>query len=284
MLKKIGTKAVCCLLILGMLVSCAPQNLYGPGHPSEKEMMTESARMIDSSYEMVRSILLEEGEYSEDEFLSYGKLDGEVVMRSLKELDRGEEMMEFLYNSDKFENVDAVLNAASAILDEREMATLKVKAEEVESQLMDVGEKVSRSLNATQKVEFYKDLRSLVVKSVVLLTAAIVYAFVPRVLFWGKIAAATAVSIAAGVVASTLITIVEWADKDTKLDDNSFTDWLTSVTVDPFADWALAQGIINTQSALTESPITAALILGVFAIYSVTDSCKILLQKYNFRV
>lgn len=284
MKRSLMVKGVSWLLVFTMLVSCTPQNLYGPGRPDAKKMMTESARMIDSSYELVRSVLLEEGEYSEDDFLSYGKLDGEVVMRSLNDMEKGEEMMEFLYYADKYESVDDVLSAASGILDEKEMNLLRTKAQEVERTMMEEGRRISRGLNATQKLEFFKDLRTLVVKSVVLLTAAIVYAFVPRVMFWGKIAAATAVSIAAGVVASTLITIVEWADKDVQLNDESFTDWLTSVTVDPFADWALAQGIINTQSALTESPITAALILGVFAIYSVTDSCKEILKKYNFRV
>ncbi|MBQ0072117.1 MAG: hypothetical protein KBS81_09755, partial [Spirochaetales bacterium] len=141
-----------------------------------------------------------------------------------------------------------------------------------------------RSLNAKQREEFYNDLRSLVVKSVVLLTSAIVYAFIPKTIFWGKVSAATAVSVSAGVVASTLVTIVEWADVDTVQSETSFSDWLTSVTIDPFTNWALAQGVINAQAAVSESPITAALILGVFAIYNVIESAKVMLEKYNFKV
>ncbi|MBQ0070409.1 MAG: hypothetical protein KBS81_00895, partial [Spirochaetales bacterium] len=78
------------MLILSLLVSCVPGGFTGPGRPTEKMLMTESARMIDSSYDSVRRILVENGEYSEEEFASYGTVDGETVTRALKETEGGD--------------------------------------------------------------------------------------------------------------------------------------------------------------------------------------------------
>lgn len=281
--KRVGRQCIALALVLSMMVSCVPAGITGKGTVDQKMMISESSRMIDVAYQDVRDILIESGEYTEAEFDSHGKLDGETVTRSLM-TDGGEAYVEFLYSSDKFRSVEEVLSAAEKILDSSSMENLRKDAREVEEKLMANGERIARDLNENQKEEFYNDLRTMVVKSVVLLTAAVVYAFIPNVVFWGKVTAATAVSVAAGVMASTLISIVEWSDKDVELTDSTFSDWLKNVTLDPFTDWALAQGIINAQAAVTESPVTAALILGVFAIYNVIDSAKEMLEKYNWAV
>ena len=124
----------------------------------------------------------------------------------------------------------------------------------------------------------------MVVKTVVLLTAAVVYAMMPKTMFWGKVSAATAVSVAAGVVTSSLITLIEWSDEDLKYSEKDFNSWLSDISVEPFADWALAQGVLNTQMAATNNPVTSAIVLGVFALYHIGDDAKTLLKKYNWAV
>ena len=129
-----------------------------------------------------------------------------------------------------------------------------------------------------------KDLKSMVVKTVVLLTASIVYAMIPKVMFWGKVSAAAAVSVAAGVVASGFVSMVEWSDEDLKNTDKDFSAWLEEITVEPFTDWALAQGVLNAQMAATNNPVTSALVLGVFALYHIGEDAKTLMKKYNWEV
>lgn len=280
-IKDYFTRVISSILVLSLFISCVPQ-VSGKGTITRDALMSESMRMIDEHYDEVRTILINEGEYTEEDFIREGYLDGESVTRSA-ESNGGEAYLDFLYSSDKFEDVDEVLKKAKPLLSEADYKDLEAKAKEIEENIYSKAEDVSRSLSPGQKQEFYKDLRKLVVKSVVLLTAAIVYAFVPKMVFWGKICAATAVSVAAGVLASTIITIVEWSDKDTVSNENTFQDWLESVATDPMANWALAEGIINAQAAVSNSPIVAAIVLGVFAIYGVIDSVKAMSKKYNFK-
>ena len=95
-------------------------------------------------------------------------------------------------------------------------------------------------------------------------------------MFWGKVSAACAVAVAAGVLSSSLMNIIGYYQTDGEI--GSFSDWLKSVTVDPAASWAAGAAIISTNAALGYSPILVAIILGVFAIYGVMDDVKPLLE------
>lgn len=273
----------CALILLMLFASCSPALVSGK-KIKKSLLMSESARMIDEYYEEVRSVLVENGEYSEGEVASYGNLTGEEITRNIMNGEGGEDYLNFLYQANYADNPDDVIDAAASFLSDDEIVDLRNRADEIENHFEEIGRSVSRVLNPSEKEQFYKDLRTLTVKSVVLLTAAVVYAIIPHVMFWGKVAAATAVSVAAGVVASTIITIVEWADKDIKHDENAFKDWLDNVSSEPVAAWALAQGVITTQTAAGTSPVVAALILAVFAAYQIIDSAKVLLENYNWKV
>ena len=269
-------------VILMLFSSCSPA-LTSQTKVRKSVLMSESARMIDEYYEEVREVLISEGEYSEEEIASYGTLSGEEITRALGEEEDGEKYLEFLYQAENATDPDDVINAAGEFLSDEQLADLRTKAADIETHFAEEGERIARALNPSDKEEFYKDLRSLTVKSVVLLTAAVVYAIIPKVMFWGKVSAATAVSVAAGIVASTIITIIEWSDKDLQHDENAFKDWLDNVTSEPVAAWALAQGVITTQTAAGTTPVVAALILAVFAIYQITDSTKKILKNYNWK-
>ncbi len=268
-------------MILVLIASCALEGA-GPGKPERSVIVSESARMIDRHLERV----IRELEIHEDmpELTSQGTLSGEIVTRGLLEEENGERYMDFLYYSDRFESVDDVINSVSGLVSESDLAEIKTEADKIEARLLAFADEEMRALNETQKAEFYKDIRKLVVKSVVLLTAAIVYAAIPNTVFWGKVTAATAVSVAAGVLASTFMRIIECKDGDQDATTQTFSDWLKEVTTEPTVSWAIAAGVINTGKSMGYSPVTTAIILGVFAIYGIKDDLTPILEKYNFKV
>ena len=274
-------KLTASVLILSMLASCTP-SLSGPSEDRREKMVSQGARVIDEEYDFVRGVLIETEEFSEEDFASYGILDGETVVRGLLE-GGDEDLLSFLCATSDG-GVDGVLSSAKSLLPEKEYGELEKKAKEIEERAGAWGDRVSRSLAPAQKDEFYKDLKSMVVKTVVLLTASIVYAMIPKVMFWGKVSAAAAVSVAAGVVASGFVSMVEWSDEDLKNTDKDFSAWLEEITVEPFTDWALAQGVLNAQMAATNNPVTSALVLGVFALYHIGEDAKTLMKKYNWEV
>ena len=274
-------KLTASVLILSMLASCTP-SLSGPSEDRREKMVSQGARGIDEENDFVRGVLIETEEFSEEDFASYGILDGETVVRGLLE-GGDEDLLSFLCATSDG-GVDGVLSTAKSLLPEKEYGELEKKAKEIEERAGAWGDRVSRSLAPAQKDEFYKDLKSMVVKTVVLLTASIVYAMIPKVMFWGKVSAAAAVSVAAGVVASGFVSMVEWSDEDLKNTDKDFSAWLEEITVEPFTDWALAQGVLNAQMAATNNPVTSALVLGVFALYHIGDDAKTLMKKYNWEV
>ena len=280
--KRIFNVLVVSLLIASTLISCSP-NLAGPSGIPQEDVVRVSARVIEKEYDRVRSALIESGEYSEEDFASFGELDGESVVRGALE-NGNEDVLNFLYSTCEGKSTGEILQNAKPLLSDSSYKELEAKVRELEEKAGEWGEEISRGLAHSQKEEFYKDLRSMVVKTVVLLTAAIVYALMPKTMFWGKVSAATAVSVAAGVVTSAFITLVEWSDEDLKYSDKSFDTWLSDISVEPFADWALAQGVLNTQMAATNNPVTSALVLGVFALYHIGDNAKTLLKKYNWAV
>ena len=274
-------KLTASVLILSMLASCTP-SLSGPSEDRREKMVSQGARVIDEEYDFVRGVLIETEEFSEEDFASYGILDGETVVRGLLE-GGDEDLLSFLCATSDG-GVDGVLSTAKSLLPEKEYGELEKKAKEIEERAGEWGDRVSRSFAPAQKDEFYKDLKSMVVKTVVLLTASIVYAMIPKVMFWGKVSAAAAVSVAAGVVASGFVSMVEWSDEDLKNTDKDFSAWLEEITVEPFTDWALAQGVLNAQMAATNNPVTSALVLGVFALYHIGEDAKTLMKKYNWEV
>lgn len=271
------------VLILSMLISSCSPSLVSDKSVRKSALMSESARLINEYYEEVRSVLIEEGEYTSEEIASYGTLSGEEITRKISEYDDGEKYLNFLYVSSYADDTDVVIEAAGEFLSEKQMEDLKKKADAIETHFEESGERIARALNPAEKEQFYEDLRTLTVKSVVLLVAAIIYAIIPNVMFWGKVSAATAVSVAAGILASTIITVIEWSDEDLQHDESAFKKWLDSVSSEPVAAWAIAQGVITTQTAAGASPVVAALILGVFAIYQITDSTKKVLKNYNWK-
>lgn len=265
------------LFLIALICSCS-MSMSGPESLSERLLVARSARLMELYLDEVSRALTDEELPGFREAYERGFSAEDVARRTLEE-ENGRKYLEFTLYSDDYQDVDEVLSAASALVPEEELSTIKSNIKELEERLYEGAEEESRVMTAAQKKAFYSELRKLVVKAAVLLTAAIVYACVPNLMFWGKVSAASAVAIAAGVLAATLMSILEYAKTGTS--SVTFEEWVKEITSEPAAAWALASGLIATNTALGRSPVTAAIIIAVFAIYGIIDDIKPLLSAYK---
>ena len=148
---------------------------------------------------------------------------------------------------------------------------------------MQRGEDIARGLAPSQRVEFWKDMQKLVTRTLVLFTAGVVYACIPTVVFWGKIAAASAIAVATGIVASTVMSIWRYYQFGGSLDD-TFAEWIAEVSTEPETSYAMAASMMALGTTMKRGPVVTGLIICVFALYNVIDMVKPMLKKYNFSV
>ena len=203
----------------------------------------------------------------------------EIVAKSLSE-ENGEEYLDFTYSVLTADDSDEVVNKAKALLPEEEYNKLleDIHAEEMKNKA--IFEARSKYLTREEQIEFYDELQDLIVKTIVLLTAALVYAFIPKVMLWGKVSAACAISIAAGIVAGGIMSFVSYyqLEEDSM---ESFEEWMTNIFDDSYSHWAIATGMLVTASAISTSPVAQAVILGTFALFGVFKEAGPLLRKYD---
>ena len=272
-------KCIAVLLIALTLWSCT-MDISAPESMSDRILLERSSRVIGLYLDDIRSSLTEDELPGFEEALSKGFSSSDVASRTLLE-ENGRQYLEFILHAEDYENVDEVLAAGECLIDDPALLD-QVKADimELEQRMDDEAEIASRALTGKEKKEFYAQLRKLVVKAAVLLTAAIVYACVPKLMFWGKISAAAAIAVAAGILATTIMSIIEHYHTDTAGAKVSFDEWMADVVKEPAAAWAVASGMISTNIALGYSPVVTALIIGVFAIYNIVEDVKTL-QGYG---
>lgn len=260
------------LAALILAVSCS-MPATGPGDINPSALVSTAGRLIDENIVLVREALSDEIPEGED----IENLTGYEIASRAIEAENGEEYLAFCIETNNYKSVDDVLEAASTLAPKEELDKVRASLDEYESRLIQAFDSTSRALSPSQQEEFYQVLKELVIKTAVLLTAAIVYAFVPNMMFWGKVSAASAVAIAAGILATTILAIVECYKLDMDVGE-SFEQWLEDVVSIPSASWAIAAAMINLGTSLNRSPILIALILGVFAIFNVTDEVKTMLE------
>lgn len=206
----------------------------------------------------------------------------QIVSKALGE-DNGSEYLRFCCEISEYDNPDDVVEKARGLIGGDDFRELKSKAEEVQERIAARGEAASKGLPISQREPFLKDLKKLAVKSVVLLTAGIVYACVPTMMLWGKVTAAAAISIAAGALAVTVISVYEHYLLG-RTASQSFQDWIKEVMTLPQAEYALAASMISTGTALNQGPVVSGLVVCVFAIYQAIDILRPMLETYNFHV
>ena len=274
-----------CLLVLVCFVACNANF-----RPSFKQSITDSSlrsrmsRVIDAQLETVKDYLDEDLQARIDGTSRGGRMSGsEIVDVTMKE-SGGRDYLDFCYAVDMSTttgDVDAVMDTARCILPDSEYQELVQLTQEVEREITIKGEEMARASPLDQQAAFYKDLKTLVVRAIVLLAAGIVYACMPTVIFWGKISAACAISVGAGLVAITIMSLYEYFRFGTG-EGMSFEDWFKDLIKIPQADFALTTAITTVAEAMGCGPVVTGIIICVFALYNIVDMVRTMLKTYNF--
>lgn len=274
------------LMTLTTLFSCT-LDAEAARKAGEREMSSRVARLIDEQMTRLMSdsvaSLLSPQDMEELRAVTepVRGLDGRNVVSRMLEEENGQAYLEYTYTIATSSDMDEILSSARPLMSSEEFGRLEEQVEQLESRSARFFEQRSRAMSTEQQKKFYKELQSLVVKAVVLLTAAIVYALVPKAVVWGKVSAACVAAVAAGVLASGVMTFVGY--KNYGGEDFDFVSWLQSVVEDSYAEWAIAASVIATASAAGRSPLMTALILVALAAYQVFDEAqdmyKIVMKK-----
>jgi hypothetical protein len=282
--KNLFNEAVC-LLVLVCFVACNANF-----RPSFKQSITDSSlrsrvsRVIDAQLETVKDYLDEDLQASIEGTSRGGRMTGsEIVDVTMKETG-GRDYLDFCYAVDvsvTTGDIDAVMDTARCILPDSEYQELVRLSQDVERQITLKGEEMARAIPLDQQAAFYKDLKTLVVRAIVLLTAGIVYACMPTIIFWGKISAACAISVGAGLVAITIMSLYEYYRFGTG-EGMSFEDWFKDLIKIPQADFALTTAITTVAEAMGCGPVVTGIIICVFALYNIVDMVRAMLRTYNF--
>ena len=241
------------LMAIAMLASCSLPT-SGPGRPGEAALLRDTLAELSSSS-------------------AYG-----VAEKALGE--GSQEYLEFCIAASEAESVDSILEAASGLAPESELDKVRDAVSDLEAEAKLMFASDTKILTPEQEEDFYDDLTNLVITSAVLLTAAIVYWAVPDVILWGKITAAAAVAIVAGVAAGMIMAIVEHYDTG-KDAGETFMDWLEAVATKVSADWAVAAAVISLGTTVGREPVVTAIVLGLFWLFGVADEAEEIIGRYE---
>lgn len=277
-LMRISRSAVSLLLA----VSIAGCSLTGGGEfaplYSTEIMERDVGAVIVDQWDTIAPHL--EGVLSESRGPDGSEIRPEDVIEGLKGEENGDKYLEFTYSAAVRGDADEVLEQAKELLPADVYNELLGKADEVRREFSLYVEENSRELQEEYREDFMRDAQQLISRSVVLLTAAVVYAFIPRFMIWGKISAAAAISVAAGATAVTVMSIWRYYEFGTDTLE-SFDQWLKDVAKEPKASYALATSVVSMAASMEMSPVATGIILGVFAIYQAVDMLRTMIEVYE---
>ncbi|MFA5514286.1 MAG: hypothetical protein WDA17_05160 [Sphaerochaetaceae bacterium] len=281
-LQRIITTDVAAVWLIISLIGCSlAWEPFANPQLSQQEMIPVVARVIDEQRAVVEPILNEYDEL-EQGVRTLGSFDGQHVVQQLLEQEKGEEYLRFSHAVATGASSDEVLLLAKSLVDEQQYDQLSARVLSTDRQMRSMGQLYVRQLPPSQRDAFLRDLQKLVTKTLVLMVAGIVYSCIPTILFWGKITAAAAISVAAGITATTVMSIYRYYSSTDASLSQSFEQWMVDVTTDPSAAYAIAASMTAVGSAMSGGPVVTGLIVVVFSIYQVIDLVKPLLKKYNF--
>lgn len=265
----------------------------GEGLSSFSNITVKSAvsKCIDEEMNTILPYLDEETQIT----IESGSLTGsEIVSKAMQE-SNGEDYVNFCYAVQQTvitQNTDYLLDSAKEILPNSQYIEIEQKITDIQHNLGDLTKSsYTKGLPGNQQEAFYKDLKSLVVKTSVLLVAGIVYALMPKEVVWGKVTAAAALAVGAGVVSGVVMDIYGHYKLGYALNpdiekiistDKSFETWLNQFKEEPEAYYALATSVISLSTTMELSPVVSGIILVVFAAYNVWSTIQTMKQTYNF--
>lgn len=275
--------AIVALLLLGALTACSPavETVQTWKSGTVKNVVSQS---IDREMEFVKPNLEPDLQASIDGTAKGAPLSGrEIVDLTIRE--NGGDYIDFCYtvNCNGSNDSEAVMQSARVVLPEDRYQQLQQEAKNIEKALGEQGELIAKALPENQKEAFYKDLKALVTRTIVLVTAGIVYICIPDVILWGKVSAAAAISVAAGFVAYATMTIYEKYRFGISKQDKTKTvnDWVKEFLKVPQADFALTTAATSMTAMLAEGPVAKGITILVFACTNALETWNAMMKKYN---
>ncbi len=243
----------------------------------EEKLVSSVSKIVDEQIDVVSPYLTDLSKSVE-----FNEICGDDVVNGALIENRGKEYLEFDYFiAYENEDIDEIANRAKSLIPENEAYQIDEKLYETRQILSRDIDEISRNLPPSQQVSFQKDLRKLVTRSFVLFSAGIVYMFMPNTIFWGKISAAAAISVAAGVFSNTVVSLYQYYKYGGEAQD-SFATWVTEISTEPQVSYALAKSMIAVGATMERSPVITGIIICVFSMYQVIDMVKPMLKKYNY--
>ena len=287
----IFNKTVCILLLIS-LVSCN-MNLEELSKSSATDGAVRAAVSKCIEREIVK--LKDCCDDEIDELLElYNDSPDDVVAKALTE-DKGAQYLDFCYAADLTRETDDssyIMLKAEGLMDNSDYRKLKRKVDEYEKGIKGWGKQVAKEIPVSQRDAFYKDLKALVVKTTVMLVAAFVYAAVPPTVVWGKISAAAALSIGAGLAADIIMTVYgRYRKIDVSLldlkdgesyEDLTFEQWVSKLKESSVATYAIATAATSYLTSVGMNKVTGAIILTVFTLFNANEAIEDMKNTYNF--
>lgn len=245
---------------------------------SDEKLISSIAKIVDEQLDVV-SPFFEDTSRG----LDLSSVTGEEVVASALKEESGRDYLRFNYSIAVEDNksLEDIANQAKSLLPEEEAYKIDERLNTTRSIITKDISEMSRSVPPSQQVAFQKDLRKLVTRSFVLFSAGIVYSCMPKTMFWGKVSAASAISVATGVLSCTVLSLYQYYKYGGEA-QKAFAQWVNEITKEPQVSYALAASMISVGKTMKRSPIVTGIMICVFSLYQVVDMVKPMLKKYNY--
>ena len=232
----IATSIVSIYVMISLIGCTVAWDALPNGSFEVADIIDPVASVVEEQYQTIEPVLLEHDEaFRVLSRVRHAPRDGRQIVSNMLEEERGEEYLQFTYTLLTSEDPQEVVAQAEHLVSDDEYQELLEEVDRAVRQFNSFRTELSRSVPPSQQAAFMKDMQKLLTKSIVLLVAGVVYAAIPTVIFWGKVTAAAAVSVAAGVLATTFMALYRYYTLDSQSMAESFQEWIVDVTTDSTA-------------------------------------------------
>ncbi len=244
---------------------------------SDEEVKQVVSKVIDENWDQIKEYV---GDMPVTMRSADGRVDADRIVEETLAEEHGREYLSFCYSVATGADTDTILHQAKQLLPEDTYADLLVRVDDNRRSIYESYGARLFTITKENQEDFYHDLQKLVVSSTVLLVSSIVYTAMPHIFFWGKISALAAVSVSAGAIAGTIMSVYAWYETDQSY-DKAFKDWLTMITEAPYAAYLMTTSVISLGQSMSLNPICCSVILGVFTLFNALNIVRDMIEVYG---
>lgn len=272
------------LLLTFILSGCSDSHWDEGTKPriSDEELIPGVERVINEELDQVEPFMDDETKCALRDVSQ--ELTGKKVVEEALNEEKGRDYLEFTYDvaygSDS--DLDSFVENSKMLMDDEHAAELDNSIKDIKRGIEAQYAPLGKAIPPSQQEAFNRDVRKLLVKTIVLFVAGIVYSCMPKLMFWGKVSAASAVAVAAGVLSSTILNLYQYYKYGGSVNE-SFSTWMKECTTEPQLAYAMASTMITMGKTLHRSPVVTGITISVFSLYNVLDIVKGMLKKYSFK-